>query len=204
MHAVTTTDAPTEGKRARERTCASCRQKHSVEHLLRLVLSPDGDLVMDWKRNLPGRGAHLCPNTRCVTDAISKKRLDRVFNTQVKYPTPTEFLNGARTSIYKRVTTLLGSSNGARFLAIGKDATMNAVTTGKARCVIGTGDSSSSASVMGAARERGIDVKKLGTKELMGSMLNRRPTGVLAICDRGLADALCRAADLIEALESPL
>lgn len=43
------------------RTCVVGRDEHPREALLRLVASPDGEVVVDFRGNLPGRGAWILP-----------------------------------------------------------------------------------------------------------------------------------------------
>ncbi len=52
---------------ARERTCVACRQKGDDDSLIRLVVSPDGDVVVDLRGRLPGRGAWLHLTDECLS-----------------------------------------------------------------------------------------------------------------------------------------
>ena len=50
------------------------------------------------------------------------------------------------------------------------------------------------------ARSAGLPVSRYQTKEILGQLAARRPTGVLAICDVNLARALTDAVDQYAAL----
>ena len=50
------------------RTCISCRSRRPKSEVLRIVRGPDG-LCEDPAQRLPGRGAYLCPDPRCVDAA---------------------------------------------------------------------------------------------------------------------------------------
>lgn len=52
--------------RGPRRTCVSCREEADRDDLVRLVLSPDQALVVDYRARLPGRGAWLHPRKACV------------------------------------------------------------------------------------------------------------------------------------------
>lgn len=54
--------------------------------LIRAVKSPDGEVSLDFKGKMPGRGAYLCPNGECLKKAMKSKALERAFSTQI----PTE------------------------------------------------------------------------------------------------------------------
>jgi predicted RNA-binding protein YlxR (DUF448 family) len=67
-----------------ERTCIVTRKRSSPETMLRFVRSPDGAVVPDLKRKLPGRGVWLTPNRSIVEAAVKKKAFARAFKTEVK------------------------------------------------------------------------------------------------------------------------
>ena len=45
-----------------ERTCVATRDKADQSELIRLVLGPDGRVVVDYRGRLPGRGAWVTPS----------------------------------------------------------------------------------------------------------------------------------------------
>ncbi len=49
-----------------ERTCVACRQTAEKEDLVRLTCSPDGQLMIDYRGKLPGRGAWVHPDRSCI------------------------------------------------------------------------------------------------------------------------------------------
>ena len=65
------------------RTCVGCRERSAKSDLLRVVA--DGDrLVPDPSGRLPGRGASVHPDPRCVT--LAEKR--RAFPRALRLPGP--------------------------------------------------------------------------------------------------------------------
>ena len=63
------------------RTCVGCRATGLRSALLRVVLSDDGTgdpvLVVDERRRMPGRGAWLHPDQRCLDLAVRRRALGR-------------------------------------------------------------------------------------------------------------------------------
>jgi uncharacterized protein len=59
-----------------ERTCVGCRARAPASQLLRVV-ARDGAAVPDPGRRLPGRGAHLHRDGRCLADAVRRRALPR-------------------------------------------------------------------------------------------------------------------------------
>ena len=59
-------------KKKPQRSCVSCRTVRDKNDLLRVVLTPEGNVVYDPTGKLPGRGAYLCPNEECITTELKK------------------------------------------------------------------------------------------------------------------------------------
>ena len=57
------TGFPEKGPR---RTCIACREEGDRADLLRLVAAPSGEVVVDLRARLPGRGAWVHPERKCV------------------------------------------------------------------------------------------------------------------------------------------
>jgi len=55
------------------RTCIACREPGERDDLVRLVASPEGQVVVDPRGRLPGRGAWLHPRRSCL-DLLRKRR----------------------------------------------------------------------------------------------------------------------------------
>lgn len=63
--------------RTPQRTCLGCRVVRPKPELVRLVRGPDGVVRPDARG--PGRGAYVCPDPRCVAQALERGRLARAF-----------------------------------------------------------------------------------------------------------------------------
>ena len=59
-------------KKKPQRSCVSCRTVRDKNDLLRVVLTPEGNVVYDPTGKLAGRGAYLCPNEECITTELKK------------------------------------------------------------------------------------------------------------------------------------
>lgn len=66
------------------RMCIGCRTKRSKQDLQRLVIDNQGLLVRDEKQRLSGRGAYVCFDQSCMTLALKRKDLSRIFKKPVK------------------------------------------------------------------------------------------------------------------------
>ncbi|MDQ6748876.1 MAG: YlxR family protein [Candidatus Dormibacteraeota bacterium] len=59
------------------RTCVACRTERPKRDLVRLVRDPVGGVVVDQTGKLNGRGAYLCHDPACWTQAQRRKALER-------------------------------------------------------------------------------------------------------------------------------
>jgi predicted RNA-binding protein YlxR (DUF448 family) len=66
------------------RMCIVTRESGSPETLLRFVAAPDGTIVPDLKRTLPGRGCWVSPSREAVDKAVAKKLFARALKRDVK------------------------------------------------------------------------------------------------------------------------
>jgi predicted RNA-binding protein YlxR (DUF448 family) len=60
-----------------ERTCIVTREQKPDNELIRFVLSPDGKVVPDLKRKLPGRGCWVSKNRQTLIEAMARKAFAR-------------------------------------------------------------------------------------------------------------------------------
>lgn len=67
-----------------DRTCIVTRQAVSPEELIRFVAAPDGTVVPDLKRQLPGRGCWVKVERGLVETAIKRKIFARALKADVK------------------------------------------------------------------------------------------------------------------------
>jgi predicted RNA-binding protein YlxR (DUF448 family) len=66
------------------RMCIVTRQSGSPDELIRFVAGPDGSVVPDLKRQLPGRGCWVTPERALIEKAIAKKLFARALKRDVK------------------------------------------------------------------------------------------------------------------------
>ncbi len=70
-------------KRHPLRQCVGCREHREKGELIRVVKSPDGEICLDFKGKLPGRGAYLCPQAGCLQRARKIRALERAFSAPI-------------------------------------------------------------------------------------------------------------------------
>lgn len=64
-------------KRIPERQCLGCGEGRPKPELLRVVRTPEGDVLLDFTGKKSGRGAYICRNAACLRKARKSKRLEK-------------------------------------------------------------------------------------------------------------------------------
>ncbi|MCG5055535.1 MAG: YlxR family protein [Myxococcales bacterium] len=65
----------------------------SAHGLSRFVVTANGQLQSDRRRNQPGRGAWICPSTPCVRAALKTRAFPRALRSAVQVPSEIELLS---------------------------------------------------------------------------------------------------------------
>ena len=130
-------------KHVPERTCVLSRRKGTKDEMIRLALSPDGEVAPDVRARAPGRGAWIGVN-RAELDAANAKgklkgALQRAFKTNA-VTVPADL--GERTAAALRQATLdrLGMEARSGKLINGSDKVEVAARSGKVHLLIHAAD----------------------------------------------------------------
>ena len=73
-------------KKVPERRCVGCGESFPKSSLIRVVRTPEGDVVLDVTGRKNGRGAYVCRSAECFRAARRKKR----FSTNLSVEIPEE------------------------------------------------------------------------------------------------------------------
>ena len=77
---------PRTTKSATERMCAVSREVRPIDELIRFVVSPQGDIVPDLKRKLPGRGMWITASRQVVAEAVRRHQFSKAFKRELRTP----------------------------------------------------------------------------------------------------------------------
>ena len=70
-------------KKIPERRCVGCNETKEKKQLIRVVRTPEGDVVLDTTGKKSGRGAYICHSLSCFKKARKSKRLETGLNVQI-------------------------------------------------------------------------------------------------------------------------
>lgn len=60
-----------------ERMCVGCRSRRPKRDMVRVVRTPEGDILIDPTGKRAGRGAYVCPAEGCLLKAMKNRGLER-------------------------------------------------------------------------------------------------------------------------------
>ena len=70
-------------KKIPERRCVGCGEHFPKSELVRVLRTPEGEVVLDLTGKKSGRGAYICKKQECLEKCGKTKALNRVFKCNV-------------------------------------------------------------------------------------------------------------------------
>ena len=62
-------------KRVPLRKCLGCMSSFPKKDLVRVLKTPEGEVILDLSGKKSGRGAYFCKNSACLKKALKSKRI---------------------------------------------------------------------------------------------------------------------------------
>jgi len=63
--------------------CLGCQTMFNKKELLRIVRTPEGEILIDPTGKKSGRGAYICSRLECFKKVIKTKKLEKTFQTKI-------------------------------------------------------------------------------------------------------------------------
>ncbi|WGD52495.1 RNA-binding protein [Bradyrhizobium sp. CB1650] len=79
-------NGPRTERSATMRMCAVSREVRPIDELIRFVVSPQGEVVPDLKRKLPGRGMWITASREAVAEAVRRHQFSKAFKRDLRIP----------------------------------------------------------------------------------------------------------------------
>ena len=67
-----------------ERMCVGCKTMRAKRELIRVVRTPDGEVLIDPSGKKSGRGAYICPSIVCLELALKGDRLSKALEVKIE------------------------------------------------------------------------------------------------------------------------
>lgn len=110
-------DLDDEGQHGELRQCAVSRRRRPPDELIRFVLAPDGTIVPDLARRLPGRGVWISANRRSLAAAVRQKAFARSLKQAVVVPD--DLLDRVESLLRRRLAEAVSMARKAGLLLAG-------------------------------------------------------------------------------------
>jgi predicted RNA-binding protein YlxR (DUF448 family) len=131
-------NGPRTDRSATMRMCAVSREVRPIGELIRFVVSPEGEVVPDLKRKLPGRGLWVSASRRTVAEAVRRNQFSKGFKRDVRaaptLPADTEAL------LVRSATEALAMAAKAGQVVSGFSKVEGALQQGQAEALIHASD----------------------------------------------------------------
>lgn len=176
-----------------QRTCIACRVTNDQDLLLRFVIAPDGEIVVDLDSKLPGRGAYCCNNKICLTNAVQRRAFTRALKAETNPVTANELIETVLKQMQGRILGYIGLSNKAGKLVSGGSMVTDAIKgKDKPGLVFVATDTSApiAEKIIQTAINNKVQHFRCLTKEHFGDMLGKAPKSALAIKQGGFVAKL--------------
>ena len=70
-------------KKIPERRCTGCGEHFPKSTLIRVLRTPEGEIVLDTTGKRSGRGAYICKNPSCLKKARKARRIESSLECQI-------------------------------------------------------------------------------------------------------------------------
>jgi len=131
-------NGPRTDRSATMRMCAVSREVRPIGELIRFVVSPQGEVVPDLKRKLPGRGLWVTASRQTVAEAVRRNQFSKGFKREIRaqptLPADTEAL------LVRSATEALAMAAKARQVVSGFSKVEGALAQGQAQALIHASD----------------------------------------------------------------
>lgn len=66
------------------RLCVGCREMKPKKDMIRVVKTPENEIILDTTGRKNGRGAYLCNDVECLKKAVKSSAIDRSLKINVE------------------------------------------------------------------------------------------------------------------------
>ena len=65
------------------RQCLGCNEHRPKREMIRVVRTPEGEIVLDTLGKKSGRGAYICPKKTCFSRARKSRRIESILECKI-------------------------------------------------------------------------------------------------------------------------
>lgn len=176
-----------------QRTCVGCRLSCNRSDLLRFVLSPQQQLLVDYRQRLPGRGVYTCLDPDCVERAVERKQFQRALKVDHLALEKQALVALICEEILQKIENLLGIARKSAQIISGGQMVLTGLKGNVVYAlVVMSHDISAGVAekVLSAVKKHNVSIFQALSKERLGKILGKGERSVAALVPGQLADAI--------------
>lgn len=188
-----------------ERSCIACGEKGERDSFIRLVTDPDGNIAVDVKHKLPGRGAYVCAKEDCLKTTVKKNLLARSYKRQMPKTELTVLVEKISDAYTRYLFSLMRAANGARKLSGGSASVGDSASKERTELILIARDAGNDITDKATelAQSCGVEVLQiLADKREIAETMGWPIRSIFSINDTGLASSMLAAGRLAITVKS--
>jgi len=180
-----------------DRTCLGCRKVLQRDDLVRYVVGPQGEIVLDYRGRLPGRGAYTCIDAGCIRQAVARRQFERAFRGRAQAPEADRLIDDLTDALAVKLESLIGMGRKSGVVVSGTSEVLGALRHEPPPALVVLAEDLSSGideKVRTLAAARGVPLYKLAgvSKERLGRLVGKGLRSALVMQRGRLAEHLQR------------
>lgn len=175
------------------RTCVGCFDKFEPGSLVRVVVDPMGQFLVDRRQKAPGRGAYVCYDAACLERAEKNRGLQRALKAPQTVVPASEIARQVVEFLDQRIIDLLSIAAVAKETVSGMDALSRATHLVNGYVVATDVASATEEKVRRWASATGVPVVVHEQAEMLGETQGKPARVVIGVCEASRFRAIMTA-----------
>ena len=168
------------------RKCIVSGKVLEKDQMLRFTTAPDGLVVPDFKKKLPGKGVYVTNSKKLLTEAIVKGAFSKAL--KIKTKADSDLIEQVEHLLRKQALDAVSLAKKAGVLVFGLDKVLETIKKNKASFLLEASDSGQDGRKKAEAAAKDIKIFKIFKSEELDKELAKESTVYLAFCKSKMAD----------------
>ncbi len=176
-----------------QRSCIACRKVLDQSTLVRYVLSPQGEVLVDYGRKLPGRGGYTCCDISCLETAVKRNQFKRIFAGLSASPSCQSLKEALISQVRQRIANLIGMARKSGIVVSGSRLVMTELGRDSGLSLVLLSEDLSETiadKVKSIAERRGVPCYIIFEKSYLGQLMGKGERSVVALSSSPLAETI--------------
>ena len=170
--------------------------------MIRVVRTPSSSIEIDLYEKLPGRGAYICPDRKCIERALKRKILAHALREDVIIPDAEDFFNTLKNRLEEKILSLLGISRRSGKLVSGIESVLREASRGSVFLIILANDVPENLSKKILDYSEKMLCCRFSLKEKISKALGEKERSVVAIRNFEFAKKIGNEIEIYHQLET--